>query len=70
MYFDGVFGSELTKKYREEIKFLYENNLLYLNKTYYDGKITELLVFTCQESAMQRESLSTVILLRNQMYLS
>lgn len=34
---DGVFGKEWTRIFRDEIKLLYEQQLLHSNKTYYEG---------------------------------
>jgi Rps23 Pro-64 3,4-dihydroxylase Tpa1-like proline 4-hydroxylase len=38
---DNAFGEEWCQALRREIKLLYDDNLLYLNKTYYEGRREE-----------------------------
>lgn len=38
VYFDNVFGEEWSTSFLEEIQLLHEQQLLYSNKTYYEGK--------------------------------
>lgn len=38
---DNVFGTEWCNALRQEIKLLYDRNLLYSNKTYYEGRKEE-----------------------------